>query len=179
MRTTCGQESINTWYKMKDELREKYMPTLFSVCLMDEWHQYTQGNKSAKEYVTKFDEFLIRCNTLNTEGQAQIFSTFRDTLRGDLRTELLVRSVTELKAAYVLVQDLDSLRSNYNTKSFDSKSSAFRTSSSSQFNKPSTQNPPHKNNIKGKSLERDNKSKGPEFPKVPQPNATNVKVIDI
>jgi len=59
---------------MKDELRGKYVPPSFSACLMDKWHQYTQSNKSAKEHVAKFDEFLIRCNTLNIEGQAQIFS---------------------------------------------------------------------------------------------------------
>jgi len=53
--------------------------------------------------VAKFDEFPIRYNTLNTEGQAQIFSKFRARFRGDLRTELLTRSVTELKAAYVLI----------------------------------------------------------------------------
>ena len=51
---------------------------------MNEWHQYTQGNKSAKEYVTKFDEFLIRYSTLNTDGQAQILPKFRDGLRGDM-----------------------------------------------------------------------------------------------
>ena len=54
---------------MKDELREKYVLAPFSAYLMDEWHQYTQGNKSA-EFMTKFNEFLIRCNTLNIEGQA-------------------------------------------------------------------------------------------------------------
>jgi len=47
--------------------------------------------------VANFDEFLIRCNTLNTEGQAKILSKFRAGLRGDLRTELLARSITELK----------------------------------------------------------------------------------
>ena len=67
---------------------------------MDKWHQYTQSNKSAKEYVAKFDEFLIRCNTLITEKQAQIHSKFRAGLKGDLQTKLLARGVTELKVAY-------------------------------------------------------------------------------
>jgi len=40
---------------------------------MDNWHQHTQANKSAKKYVEKFDEFLIRYNTLHKEGEAQIF----------------------------------------------------------------------------------------------------------
>jgi len=48
---------------MKDELKGKYVAPSFSDHLMDKWHQYTQGNKSAKEYAVKFDEFLIRCNT--------------------------------------------------------------------------------------------------------------------
>ena len=46
---------------MKEELEIKYIPPSFSAHLKDKWHQYTQGNKSAKEYVEKFVEFLIRC----------------------------------------------------------------------------------------------------------------------
>ena len=88
---------------MKEELETKYVPPSFSASLMDNWHQHTQGNKSAKEYVEKFDEFLIRCSTLHKEGEAQILFRFRADLRDDLRTELLVREVNELEAAYVFV----------------------------------------------------------------------------
>ena len=42
---------------VKDELKDKYVPPLFSDRLMDKWHQYSQDNKSTKEYVAKFDEF--------------------------------------------------------------------------------------------------------------------------
>jgi len=38
MCAVCGQEPINTWHRMKDELRGKYVPSSFSACLMDEWH---------------------------------------------------------------------------------------------------------------------------------------------
>jgi len=41
-----------------------------------------------------------------------------------------------------------------------------RTFASSQFNRPSAQNPSHKDDIKGKSLKWDNRNKGSEFPKV-------------
>ena len=41
-----------------------------------------------------------------------------------------------------------------------------KTFFSSQFNRPSTQNSSHKDDIKGKSLERDNRNKGPMFLKV-------------
>ena len=65
------------------------------------------GQQLAQEYVKKIDEFPIRCNALNTEGQSQILSRFRDRLRDDLRTELLAREITKLEKAYTLVQDLD------------------------------------------------------------------------
>ena len=62
---------------MKEELEIKYVLLSFSVHLMDNWHQLTQGNKSAKAYVEKFDEFFIRCSTLHREGEAQILFKFR------------------------------------------------------------------------------------------------------
>jgi len=99
-------EPINTWRRMKDELKEKYVPPSFSARLMDKWHRYTQGNKSAQEYVEKFDDFLIRCNAINTDGKAQILSRFRAGLRDDFRIEHLARKITELEKAYALVQDL-------------------------------------------------------------------------
>jgi len=58
---------------MKDELKGKYVPPLFSDRLMDKWHQYNQNNKSAKEYIAKFDEFLIRCSTFNKEDKHKSF----------------------------------------------------------------------------------------------------------
>ena len=54
---------------MKDEVQIKYVPPSFSTRLMKKWNQYTQGNKSTKEYVVKFDEFLIKYNTLKINGQ--------------------------------------------------------------------------------------------------------------
>jgi len=36
---------------------------------------------SAKDYVTQFDEFLVRCSTNGTKSSTQIFSRFRATLR--------------------------------------------------------------------------------------------------
>jgi len=58
---------------MKEELETKYVPSSFSTRFMDNWYQHTQYNKPAKEYVEKFDEFLIRCNTPLKESEAQFF----------------------------------------------------------------------------------------------------------
>ena len=51
--------------------------------------------------VAQFDEFLVSCNALGIESNAQVLSQFRPRLRKDLRTELLGRGVTELEKAYV------------------------------------------------------------------------------
>jgi len=34
-----GQSLINTWDRMKEELKTKYVPPSFSVRLIDNWHQ--------------------------------------------------------------------------------------------------------------------------------------------
>jgi len=95
-----------------------------------------------------------------------------------LPTKLLAKGVTKLAKAYTTVHDLDSLRSNYNTRSFDSKSSAFRTSSS-QFNRPSIQTPHIGMTSRIRVLNGTTKTKAPSSPKlVPQPSATNANVMD-
>jgi len=68
-RAARGRPQIDTWDKMKEELERNYVPPSFSARLMNNWHQHTQGNKSAKEYVEKFNEFFIRCSTLHTEDE--------------------------------------------------------------------------------------------------------------
>jgi len=116
---------------------------------MDNWHQYTQANKSAKKYVEKFDEFLIKCNTLHRESEAQILFRFKAGLRDNLRTELLARGVNELEAAYALVQDLDSPLESITFKSHGYRASVFRPSPSPQPSQSNIQIPSHRNDIKG------------------------------
>jgi len=58
------------------------------------------------EYITKFDEFLVRCD--ENESDIVVLSRFCAG-REDLRCELFVQDISTLEQAY-LVQDLD--RSN-------------------------------------------------------------------
>ena len=139
---------------------------------MDNWHQYTEGNKSVKgnkfvkEYVEKVDEFLIRCSTFHKEGEVQILSRCKAGLRNDLRIELLARGVNELETAYALVQDVDFARTSYTSKSHNYMISVFRPPSSSLLNRFRPK-PLHIGTIfKGKSLERDNRNKDLESSKV-------------
>jgi len=151
-RATWDRPPIDTWDRMKEKLETKYVPLSFSARLMNSWQQHTQGNNSAKVYVKKFNEFLIRENTLHKEGEAQILSRFRASLKDDLQTELLARWVTELEAVYILVQNLDSARTNHPSKSHDYKASVSKPSPPSQPHRSSTQTLSHRDDIKGRVL---------------------------
>jgi len=81
MRASRFQRLIEIWDVTKDELKGKYVPPYYYTHILDMWHQLSQNNKSAKEYITHFDEFRIKCSTLGTESEAQILFRFRDDLR--------------------------------------------------------------------------------------------------
>ena len=134
-------------------------------CLMlshGQWHQHTQGNIYAKEYVEKFDEFLIRCNTLHREGKTQILSRFRASFRDDLQTKLLAREVNELETACALVQDLDSAKTTHTSKDHNYRASVSKLYPYPQPNSSSIQIPLYRDDIKGKSLEHHNRNKDPD-----------------
>ena len=135
----------------------------FSACLKDKWHRYTHGNKSAPKYVEKFDEFLVRCNTLSTEGKSQVLFRFRAGLRDDLRTELLARKITKFEKAYALVQDLDVTKFCSISKRH---TQTIKHNSSSYLNHFQSQTSTHKENTKGKSVENKGKDTDNEFSKL-------------
>ena len=93
LRELRGEHPIDTWRDMKTQLKQKYLPHSYYPRLLDKWNQFYQGSKSAKEYVAKFDEFLIRCSMLEIETPMQVLSRFRTRLREDLRSELFARNV--------------------------------------------------------------------------------------
>ena len=90
----CGQEPY-----MKDELRGKYVLPNYYKYLLDIWRKISQGNKFAKEYVNKLDEFLNRYNIVGKQSDVQVFSQFCVGLRIDLEHELCKCGVTDLKVA--------------------------------------------------------------------------------
>jgi len=83
-----GEHPISTWHDIKTQLKQKYLPPYYYLRLLDKSNQFSQGSKSAKEYVAKFDEFLILCSALETKALMQVLSRFRAGLREDLRSEL-------------------------------------------------------------------------------------------
>jgi len=73
----------------------------------------TQGNKSATEYIAKFDEYLNRCGAVEFESPEHTLSRFTSGFRDDYHRELIVRGITTLEHAYQLVSDLDESSGSY------------------------------------------------------------------
>ena len=128
LRELIGEFPIGMWRDMKTQLKQKFFPPSYYSRLLDKWNQFYQEIKSAKEYVAKFDEFLIRYSTLKTKTLMQVLSRFRAGLREDLRSELFTRNVDTLEKAYALMQDLDEARLR---KNHGYKVSVFRPPSQS------------------------------------------------
>ena len=49
------KDPVETWEGMKEKLILKYFPPSFSLQLLNKWNRWTQGNKSAIDYIAKFD----------------------------------------------------------------------------------------------------------------------------
>jgi len=106
------EDPVETWEGMKEKLTLKYVPLSFSQQLLDKWNRLTHGNKSATDYVAKFDEYLNRW-AIELESPGQTLSRFRSGLRDDYRRGVIARGVTILEQAYQLVTDLDESRGSY------------------------------------------------------------------
>jgi len=80
---------VETWESMKEKLMLKYVPLSFSQQLLDKWNRLTQGNKSATNYISKFDVYLNRYGAIELESPGQTLSRFRFDLRDDYCQELI------------------------------------------------------------------------------------------
>ena len=60
---------------MKEKLRKKYLPISYQQRLLDQWQRLTQGNRLVTEYITRFDEYLIRYGV--AEDRVVTLSRFR------------------------------------------------------------------------------------------------------
>jgi len=151
LRELRGEHPIGTWRDMKTQLKQKYLLPSYYQRLLDKWNQFSQGSKSAKEYTAKFDEFPIRCSTLETETPMQVLSRFRAGLQEDLKSELFAGNADTLEKIYALVQDLDEIRSRKNQ---DCKASVPRPPSQSYQNRATSSSSQPQTDNKSKGIER-------------------------
>jgi len=109
LMTLRRQELVQTWDEMKSRLQEKYFPVSYKQRLLDQCQCLTQDNQPVTEYVTNFDEFLVRCG--ENEFDTVVLSRFRSGLRKDFKRELFVQDISTLEHTYQLrfelfVQDI-------------------------------------------------------------------------
>jgi len=173
---------------MKEKLMLKYVPPSYNQQLLNKWNRWTQGNKSATNYIAKFNEYLNRCVTIELESPEQTLSRFRSGLMDDYRRELIARGITTLEQGYQLVTDLDDSRGSYFHRTDFRYNSKTTTTSKPSFNRPlpapnnpasssSSIKPTCHSGVKLITFER---RKISEPGKVTQgPNVTGVKGMDI
>ena len=123
------QEPIRIWDEMKAKLSQKYLPITFQDQQLDKWSRFTQGTRSADEYIEKFVEFLTQFSEFVDESPMVTLSRFMSGLRDDLRRELFTRGVSDLEHAYQIVQDLDASRGSYYQRGSDYRSQGARATS--------------------------------------------------
>ena len=73
--------------------------------MLDQWQRLTQRSRPISEYISRFNEFLSRCDL--QENEHVILSRFRTGLKEDLQRELLLREVSTLQHDYQMVQEID------------------------------------------------------------------------
>jgi len=61
------------------KLQDKYLFVSYKQRVLDQWQRMTQDNQPVAEYITKFDEFLVRCG--ENESDTAVLSRFRSGLR--------------------------------------------------------------------------------------------------
>jgi hypothetical protein len=78
-----GKPPITDWIKMKQKLQKKYLPHSYRNKLLEQWNNLRQGNKSINEYITQFNDYMIRCAI--RENEAMTLRRFCKGLNDDLR----------------------------------------------------------------------------------------------
>ncbi|KAK8933568.1 hypothetical protein KSP39_PZI015465 [Platanthera zijinensis] len=156
-----GYRPIIRWEDMKRRLKEKYLPASYRDRLLDEVYALRQGTMSVAEYMTKFDDLMVRSD-LREESSAAA-SRFRYGLRPEIRRELIphrretVEQIYELALEYELYLRTTGPRQQFPRS--DGPTSRRATPPHSQ-----TPDPPHiPEDVKGKAV-----MTGPPRPSGPQ-----------
>ena len=76
---------METWEGMKENLMLKCVPSSFGQQLPNKQNRLNQGNKSASNYIAKFDEYLNKCGAIKYESSEQTQSKFKLDLKDDYR----------------------------------------------------------------------------------------------
>jgi len=71
-RAKKGEVKIMLWRKMKEKLKEKFIPSHFLQENFSKLHHLKQGSLSVKEYTREFEQLLIKCDLKEGEEQTLV-----------------------------------------------------------------------------------------------------------
>ena len=69
MRMREGRGPIQTWLRMKQLLRDRFLPSDYKQYIFDAYHRCTQGSKSVDEFTTEFLRLIERNKLSAIENQ--------------------------------------------------------------------------------------------------------------
>ena len=90
---------------MKEKLREKHLPPSYHQRLLDQWQKLTQDGKPVVDYITKFDEYFLKCGVI--KDTSITLSQFRVGLHDSIQRELYLQDVTTLEHASQVARDVE------------------------------------------------------------------------
>ncbi|KAI9185053.1 hypothetical protein LWI28_003722 [Acer negundo] len=93
-----GQDPITLWSEMKIRLREKYLPTYYRSALLDQYLNIKQSSSSVNEYMSIFDDLLIRCN-IKEEPDVTV-ARFLNGLKFEVKRVVSIHNPKILEDAY-------------------------------------------------------------------------------
>ncbi|KAI9193888.1 hypothetical protein LWI28_001042 [Acer negundo] len=93
-----GQDPITLWYEMKIRLREKYLPTYYRSALLDQYINIKQSSSSVNDYMSVFDDLLIRSN-IKEEPDVTV-ARFLTSLKFEVKRVVSIHNPETLEDAY-------------------------------------------------------------------------------
>ena len=91
---------ISNWEKMKERLKEKYLPIDYEQMMFEEMLQLRQGSLTVDQYTDRFHELTVRSRIAETDQQT--LARYRNGLCGELYKEMLIARLIAVEEAYQL-----------------------------------------------------------------------------
>ena len=88
-REGCGP--IQTWRRMKQLLRSRFLPLDYEQYIFCAYHKWTQGSKSVIDYTVEFFRLVERNQLLESENQqaARYLSGLKQTIRDKIGVHMV------------------------------------------------------------------------------------------
>lgn len=84
-----GKPKIDTWEKLKKNLRRKYVPANYKQQLSLQWNTLTQGNRTVASFIQEWERLAVLCDIGDSEDMR--VGKFLAGLREDLRLKIALK----------------------------------------------------------------------------------------